>query len=366
MWLRLRPHTFYFQEVHFYEKSFINRFVFVLALESVASVSAASVHKPDDILGSWYGQYAGWNEGDKSETVYRYMNLTVDKCDKKGNISGDMHITTIEGQGHDSEWVTLEFTGTYNLDSGEIILKEEKITDGSMEWVMDTFYGVLENDSMTGLFNNREDHPFVFARVSKWAKDEITEANALSLVPETLKGQDLSLPVTRAEFAAIALSLYEVLSNTETPDAVTPFTDISGNVNKTDIEKAYSLDITVGTSATTFEPNININREQLATMLCRTIKKYKFSDWTYETDSDYYLDSEGVKKFLDDNLISDYAKPSVYYLVKMGIINGIDDTHFAPNNTTREEKAQGYATATREQAIALSLRIYKLSDVWKQ
>ena len=51
-------------------------------------------------------------------------------------------------------------------------------------------------------------------------------------------------------------------------------------------------------------------------------------------------------------------------MVKMGIINGIDDNRFAPRNTTKEEEANGYASATREQALAMSLRIYRLSDIW--
>ena len=105
------------------------------------------------------------------------------------------------------------------------------------------------------------------------------------------------------------------------------------------------------------------HREQLATMLCRTIKKYRFPDWTHATDGEYYLDTTGVKKFADDADISDYAKPSVYYMTKMGIINGISPTLFAPKNMTPEQAAQGYANATSEQALILSLRIYKLADI---
>ncbi|MBQ7792812.1 MAG: S-layer homology domain-containing protein, partial [Clostridia bacterium] len=141
--------------------------------------------------------------------------------------------------------------------------------------------------------------------------------------------------------------------------------DISGDSNEAYIQKAYGLNIVVGISDTEFAPDAGITREQLATMLTRTIKKYKFADWTFETDDEYYLDSEGVKKFADDADISDYAKPSVYYMVKMGIINGVSETHFAPKNTTSEQEASGYASATREQAIALALRTYKLSDMWK-
>ncbi|MCD8016827.1 MAG: S-layer homology domain-containing protein [Oscillospiraceae bacterium] len=201
---------------------------------------------------------------------------------------------------------------------------------------------------------------------SDWSTSEIEEAYESGLIPEFLVDEDLTERISRAEFASVSLKLYEALTGeTVTTSASLPFTDVAGLSNYSDIQKVYALDIAVGTSATTFDPNAEINREQLATMLCRTIKKYSFADWTLATDGDYYLDTSGVKLFEDDDQISDYARQSVYYMAKMGIINGVDDTHFAPQNTTDEQEATGYATATREQAIALSLRIYKLADLWK-
>ena len=197
---------------------------------------------------------------------------------------------------------------------------------------------------------------------SIWAKGEIKEAKELGLIPETLEGQDLSKKITRGEFAAVSLELYEALSGQTVDSADSPFRDIAGNINEDSIEKAYVLNIVLGVSDDEFWPEVHISREDLASMLCRTIKKNKFEDWSLDTDDEYYLDSEGVKKYADDADISAYAKPSVYYLTKMGILKGVSETHFAPKNTTTEEEAIGYATATREQAIALSLRIFKISD----
>ena len=155
-----------------------------------------------------------------------------------------------------------------------------------------------------------------------------------------------------------------VLANTETTlPASCPFTDIAGDVNEIAIKKASSLDITNGTSATTFEPVSFITREQLATMLCRVIKKYGFEGWTLATDSDYYMNTDGAVLFADDADISDWAKPSVYYMSLHGISKGIDETHFAPKNTTTQQEASGYASATREQAIILAQRIFTKSDM---
>lgn len=225
-------------------------------------------------------------------------------------------------------------------------------------WVQTSMYPYLRDGVVSSIRTSYG------SEVSEWSSKEMEEAYEANLIPENLVGEDLQTKVTRSEFASIALKLYEALSGEEVAAVATPFADISGDKNETEIAKAYGLNIAVGISDTQFQPNTKINREQLATMLCRTIKKYKFDDWTYATDSKYYLDSEGTLKFEDDDEISDYAKQSVYYMVKMGIINGVDSTHFAPKNTTDQEEAMGYATATREQAIALSLRIYNLSELW--
>ncbi len=200
---------------------------------------------------------------------------------------------------------------------------------------------------------------------STWAKTEIQEAYENNLIPEFMIEEDLTQNISRAEFASVSLKLYEALTEKSVDSGESlPFTDLSGISNYSDIQKAYMLDIAVGTSPVTFEPNADINREQLVTMLCRTLKKYKYPEWTIETDNDYVLLAGSIsKKFDDDDEISDFARDSVYYMSEMGIVTGVDSTHFAPKNTTDEQAAQGYAAATREQAIALSLRILKKADL---
>ena len=43
-----------------------------------------------------------------------------------------------------------------------------------------------------GIVEGYETRTFYFGKVSEWAKDEITEANTLKLIPETMKNKDLS------------------------------------------------------------------------------------------------------------------------------------------------------------------------------
>ncbi|MDR1532453.1 MAG: S-layer homology domain-containing protein [Clostridiales bacterium] len=55
--------------------------------------------------------------------------------------------------------------------------------------------------------------------------------------------------------------------------------------------------------------------------------------------------------------MSDWAKPSVYFMAANGIISGVGDNNFAPKATTSDEEARGYAQATREQALVIAVRM---------
>ena len=47
----------------------------------------------------------------------------------------------------------------------------------------------------------------------------------------------------------------------------------------------------------------------------------------------------------------------VWYLFCGKIINGVGNNKFAPKNVTTEEQANGYANATREQALIIAVRM---------
>lgn len=183
-----------------------------------------------------------------------------------------------------------------------------------------------------------------WSNASAWATPELEKANQAGLIPDCLKGQDLARDITRAEFAALSVRLYEVMSGkTATPNPQNPFTDTAD----AEILKAYALGITKGTTPTTFQPNLLIPREQVATMLTRTVQAAK---------SGVSLDTAGALQFSDDAMISSWAKESVYFMAKHEIIKGVGDNKFAPRNTTAAEQAAGYANATREQSLIIAVR----------
>ena len=193
---------------------------------------------------------------------------------------------------------------------------------------------------------------------SEWAQSELEEAAALGLIPNSLKGADLTAPITRAEFAAVSVKCYEALTEMKAePYAPNPFTDT------TDVEvlKAYNIDVTNGTSPTTFSPEELLNREQAATMLTRLYKKIAIDGWTLETDGNFVGTFRGMYEtpapFADDKNISGWAKDSVYFMKAKGVIDGVGGNKFAPRAVTDAEEATGYAQATREQAILIAKRM---------
>ena len=195
---------------------------------------------------------------------------------------------------------------------------------------------------------------------SDWAQKELGEADQLALIPDSLKSADLTKPITRAEFAAVSVRVYEALSGAKAePAAQNPFTD----TKDADVLKAYQVGITTGTSATTFQPDTLLNREQAATMLTRVYKKVSLPGWEMSKDAEFAAAFEKSftmpQPFADDAKISGWAKSSVYFMAANGIINGVGNGNFAPRATTDAETAVGYAQATREQALAIATRMVK-------
>jgi len=191
-------------------------------------------------------------------------------------------------------------------------------------------------------------------RASAWASPELARADALGLIPDSIRGRDMTRSITRAEFAAVVVRVYESLSGTTAvPAATNPFTDTADP----DVLKAFREDLAVGIASDRFDPDALLNREQAATMLTRVVKKISFPDWTYATDDRYELSFPEQPPFEDDASISPWAKDSVYFMVANGVITGADDDAFSPRAVTTEEEAGGLASTTREQALVLALRM---------
>lgn len=196
---------------------------------------------------------------------------------------------------------------------------------------------------------------------SGWAEGEVKKSVENGLYPDRFKDADLTKPITRAEFASVALKLYEALSRkTVSPAPNTTFTD----TKDTDVLKAYAADIVVGVGNNKYAPDQFISREQCAAMLTRVYKKVNWEGWTIKEDATYTkhsLDYKGVAPFADDANIFPNFKPSVYFMAKYKIIQ-VTNNLFVPKNTPTAEDAKNYTNATREQALLFSNRTFEKSD----
>ncbi len=183
---------------------------------------------------------------------------------------------------------------------------------------------------------------------SPWATAELADALAKGLIPDRLLKADLRKPISRADFAAVSVKIYEYLSGSKAAAGSNPFHDTSDP----EVIKAYHLGIVNGTGATSFSPAAILDREQMATMLTRAYKRYAIPGWTLPTDGNHSLTYTRPSLFADNYLISSWASESVYFMVANEVINGVGGNRFAP-----AEKASA------EQALALAVRMAnKLAD----
>lgn len=186
-----------------------------------------------------------------------------------------------------------------------------------------------------------------WSNASDWATTYLSLAEAEGLIPEMLKGADMTKPITREEFCELAVLLYEkVTGTTASPIAVNPFSD----TQNPQILKSFALKIAAGTSATTFSPKTLINREQCAVMLFKAIK-------AIAPNADYSI--AGIKEFPDHKYISSWAVDATKYMFKLGIIKGDTAGNFMPKATTTVQTAAGYGMATREAAIIMAVKSYE-------
>ena len=84
--------------------------------------------------------------------------------------------------------------------------------------------------------------------------------------------------MTRSEMARFMARTYAIVTGTDAPVVATNFTDISADPNADDIARIDGLEITTGTTPTTYSPNSPVIRGHMALFLARLYKQATGSD----------------------------------------------------------------------------------------
>lgn len=165
---------------------------------------------------------------------------------------------------------------------------------------------------------------------SPWATELLKSAISHNLVPTHLQN-NYSQNMTRAEFCALATVTYEAMTGTEITERKT-FSD-TDDVN---VEKMASLGVVSGTSETTFTPDKLLNRQEAAVILANL-----YSVLHGEM-------GEAEITFTDNEAVSPWASTAVGKVCKAGIMSGLGDNRFAPQDSY-----------TREQSMVTMLRVFE-------
>lgn len=271
---------------------------------------------------------------------------------------------TFEFTGDDDLWaffdgvLCVDLGGVHGRQSGSAniddLVAEGKLNIKPGDYVdFDLFY--MERHQSESNMYVKTNIDFVNFDSSDWATNELFKAYEYNLIPEKLEEENLTLQISREEFAAVAVKLYEALSGKTATKGINPFKDTTDS----DVLKAYNIGIVSGISANEFAPRAKLTRQEAAVMLTRVYKAVNLTGWTLSTDNQFALNYTKPAPFADDANIDDWAKDSVYFMVANGVIAGVGDNRFAPKNTTAQEEYTGFANASREQAIVISVRSFK-------
>jgi hypothetical protein len=167
------------------------------------------------------------------------------------------------------------------------------------------------------------------AGTSEWAEVSVRSAISAGLVPPGLQG-DYQQPITRAEFCALAVALYEKHTEAEITERKT-FSD----TNDVNVEKIAALGVAEGMGNNRFAPEDILTREQAAVMLARLA-------WALGKPL-----TKQAATFADNANIAPWAAEGTGRVQAAGIMGGVGSNTFAPREPY-----------TREQSIVTVMRLW--------
>ena len=245
------------------------------------------------------------------------MNSTVDMYYKVVPVEGKLVIQNVSGGilALTRLKVTSATAATTN-DSGVI----PQTTPEAIRYAMALMRGI-DVPQFTDVAEDAWYHDYVYDLVYRGVVNGMT---ATTYEPEG--------KLTRAQFVKLLACSLEEAETLKTYEGQHPFTDSEGHWAETYIAWAKDKGIVEGVSATEFDPEAPITREQMATI---------FGRYALKQGIELPKDAAPAQSFPDADKISEYAREFVELMRLAGILNGYEDGTFRPQNTaTRAEAAK--------------------------
>lgn len=250
----------------------------------------------------------------KINTEEKTMNSTVDMYYKVSLAEGKLVIQNVSGG--ILALTKLKVTGAGTTTNDVSV----ETTPEAIRYAMALMRG-LEVPQFTDVAEDAWYHDYVYDLVYRGVVNGMT---ATTYEPEG--------KLTRAQFVKLLACSLEEAETLKTHEGKHPFKDSEGHWAEAYIAWAKDKGIVEGVSATEFDPEAPITREQMATI---------FGRYALKQGIELPKDAAPAESFPDADKISEYAREFVELMRIAGILNGYEDGTFRPQgNATRAEAAK--------------------------
>lgn len=251
----------------------------------------------------------------KINTEEKTMNSTVDMYYKVEPVEGKLVIQNVSEDGI-LALTKLKVTGAGTTTNDVSV----ETTPEAIRYAMALMRGI-DVPQFTDVAEDAWYHDYVYDLVYRGVVNGMT---ATTYEPEG--------KLTRAQFVKLLACSLEEAETLKTYEGQHPFTDSEGHWAETYIAWAKDKGIVEGVSATEFDPEAPITREQMATI---------FGRYALKQGIELPKDAAPAQSFPDADKISEYAREFVELMRIAGILNGYEDGTFRPQgNATRAEAAK--------------------------
>lgn len=212
-------------------------------------------------------------------------------------------------------------TGEIINNKGEVVIKNDKWKEISwLNWYDSNDDGCFKvsDGELCGVVRYK-------GYVSPWAESEVEKAFEIGILDENVN-YDYIKNITREGFGELIFNYCDVISDVPTAAYTeNAFVDTDNE----HIVYLNAMGIIKGKSETEFAPNDLLTREEAATIISRLIN-------TFYANVDV---TELYFEFADSIEVSDWAMNHIQRICNMGIMNGVGDNRFAPQENFTTEQA---------------------------